>query len=287
MVAATTAGILVLSGAGIVSVPLTAVLVLGALSIAAIGFWDDIRPAPVAVRMTVHFGAAVLAVYVLGALSGIRVGNSVVHLGAAGFVLGVLAVVWILNLFNFMDGIDGIAASEAAFAFFGSAGIVLFVAHGSPADAAPALLAGAACCGFLRWNWPPAAIFMGDVGSGYLGYVIAIIALASLQTNQLSLFTWLILGGVFFVDATLTLARRVLRGKPVYQAHRTHAYQWLARRWGSHARVTTAVIAVNLLWLLPCAILTVKFPGSAWWLCIVALAPLVVCALLSGSGRPE
>jgi Fuc2NAc and GlcNAc transferase len=287
MVAVTTCGIAALWAAGIISGSLATVLIVGGLGIAAIGFWDDIRLAPVAVRMTVHFAAAVLAVYALGALSGIRVGNSVVHLGAAGAVLGVLAVVWILNLFNFMDGIDGIAASEAAFAFFGGAGILLFAAHGSPAEAAPALLAGAACCGFLRWNWPPAAIFMGDVGSGYLGYAIAVIALASLQTTELSLFTWMILSGVFFVDATLTLCRRVLRGKPVYEAHRTHAYQWLARRWGSHARVTTAVIAINIVWLLPCATLSVKFPGSAWWLCVVALAPLAMCAWLSGSGRPE
>lgn len=287
MVVVTTCGAAVLAAAGIVSHSLAAVLVLGGLSIAAVGFWDDIHLAPVAVRMTAHFGAAILAVYVVGSLSGIRIGDHVLHLGVAGAVLGVLAVVWILNLFNFMDGIDGIAASEGAYALFGSAGIVLFAAHGSPAEAAPALLAGAACCGFLRWNWPPAAIFMGDVGSGYLGYVIAVIALASMQTTALSLFTWMVLGGVFFVDATLTLGRRLLRGERVYQAHRTHAYQWLARRWGSHARVTTAVIAVNLVWLLPCAVFTVKFPGSAWWICVVALAPLVVCALLSGSGRPE
>ncbi len=287
MVAATTGGILILWAAGIVSAQLTAVLIVGGLGIAAIGLWDDIRLAPVAVRMAIHFGAAILAVYVLGALSGIRIGDAFIHLGAAGAVLGVLAVVWILNLFNFMDGIDGIAASEAAFVFFASAGLVLFAAHGAPADAAPALLAGAACCGFLRWNWAPAAIFMGDVGSGYVGYVIAVIALASLQTTGLSLFTWMILGGVFFVDATVTLSRRVLRGQPVSQAHRTHAYQWLARRWGSHARVTAAVIAVNLFWLLPCAVLTVKFPASAWWLCIVALAPVAACALLSGAGRPE
>ena len=128
---------------------------------------------------------------------------------------------------------------------------------------------------------------MGDVGSGYLGYVIAVIALASMQTGALSLFTWLVLGGVFFVDATLTLGRRVLRGERVYQAHRTHAYQWLARRWGSHSRVTIAVITVNIVWLLPCAVLAVKFPGSAWWICVVALAPLILCAGLSGAGRPE
>jgi Fuc2NAc and GlcNAc transferase len=287
MVVVTTFGAAVLAGLGIIPLSFLAVLVLGGLSVAAVGFWDDIRLAPVAVRMVAHFGAAILAVCLVGSLSGIRVGDHVFHLGVVGALLGILAVVWILNLFNFMDGIDGIAASEAAYALFSGAGIITFAAHGSLAEAAPALLAGAACCGFLRWNWPPAAIFMGDVGSGYLGYVIAIVALASMQTTALSLFTWLILGGVFFVDATLTLGRRLLRGERVYQAHRTHAYQWLARRWGSHARVTMVVLAVNVAWLLPWAVLSVKFPGSAWWMCVAALAPLVVCAGLSGSGRRE
>jgi Fuc2NAc and GlcNAc transferase len=287
MAAVTTCGVAVLYAAGMLSLPLTAALVLGGLSVAAVGFWDDVRSAPVAVRMAVHLGAAVLAVCCLGTASVVRVGDSVVDLGAMGPVLGVLAIGWVLNLFNFMDGIDGIAASEAAYVLFGAAGLGLFAARCSPTEVAPELVAGAACLGFLRWNWPPAAIFMGDVGSGFLGYVIAVLAIHSSQTTAVNFFAWLILGGVFFVDATLTLCRRLLRGEPVYQAHRTHAYQWLARRWGSHSRVTIAVVIVNIVWLLPCAALAVKFPGSAWWICLLALAPLVVCAFLSGAGRPE
>jgi Fuc2NAc and GlcNAc transferase len=287
MVAVTTCGVGVLYAAGMLSLPLTAPLVLGGLSVAAVGFWDDVHSAPAAVRITVHFGAAVLAVYCLGTASVIRIGDSVADLGTMGPVLGVLAIGWILNLFNFMDGIDGIAASEAACVLFGGAGLGLFVAQSSPIQVAPELITGAVCLGFLRWNWPPAAIFMGDVGSGFLGYVIAVIALHSSQTSAVNFFAWLILGGVFFVDATLTLCRRLLRGERVYQAHRTHAYQWLARRWGSHSSVTIVVIIINLVWLLPCAAFAVKFPGSALWICILALAPLAVCAYLSGSGRPE
>jgi Fuc2NAc and GlcNAc transferase len=287
MVTVTTCGVAILYAAGMLSLPFTAALVLGGVSVAAVGFWDDVRSAPVALRITVHLGAAVLAVYCLGTASVIRVGDSVADLGFMGPVLGVLAIGWILNLFNFMDGIDGIAVSEAAFVLFGAAGIGLFVAQISPIQVAPELVTGAACLGFLRWNWPPAAIFMGDVGSGFLGYVIAVIAIHSSQTNAINFFAWLILGGVFFVDATLTLCRRLLRRERFYQAHRTHAYQWLARRWGSHSRVTIAVIIINLVWLLPCAVLAVKFPGSAWWICILALAPIAVCAYLSGSGRSE
>jgi Fuc2NAc and GlcNAc transferase len=287
IVTVTACGVAVLYAAGMLSLPLTAALVLGGLSVAAVGFWDDVRSAPVAFRIAVHLGAAVLAVYCLGTASVIRVGDSIVDLGSMGPILGVLAVGWILNLFNFMDGIDGIAASEAACVLFSAAGLGLFVAQCSPIEVAPELVAGAACLGFLKWNWPPASIFMGDIGSGFLGYVIAVIAIHSSQTSAINFFAWLTLGGVFFVDATLTLGRRLVRGERVHQAHRTHAYQWLARRWGSHSRVTVSVIIINLVWLLPCAALTMRFPGSAWWICWLALAPLVVCAFMSGAGRPE
>lgn len=287
MVTVTTCGTIILYAAGWLPLPLAAVLVLGGLSVAAVGFWDDVRSAPIAVRMSVHIGAAVLAVYCLGGSSAIRVGHFVVDLGAIGPVLSVLAIIWILNLFNFMDGIDGIAASEAAFVLFGATVLGLFVAQVSPVEVAPTLIVGAACLGFLMWNWPPAAIFMGDVGSGYLGYAIAVLAIESSQTSAINVYAWLILGGVFLVDATLTLCRRLIRRERVYQAHRTHAYQWLARRWGSHSSVTIAVIIVDLIWLLPCAALAVKFPVYALWICILALAPLGVCALLSGSGRAE
>lgn len=287
MVAVTTCGTIALYAAGWLSLPLAAVLVIGGLSVGAVGFRDDVRSVPIAFRMCVHIGAAVLAVYCLGGSTTIRVGQSVVDLGGVGAVLKVLAIVWALNLFNFMDGIDGIAASEAAFVLFGAAGLGLFAAQVSPADIAPTLVVGAACLGFLMWNWPPAAIFMGDVGSGYLGYAIAVIAIDSSQTSAVNIYAWMILGGVFLVDATLTLIRRLIRRERVYQAHRTHAYQRLARRWGSHSSVTIAVIIINLVWLLPCAAAAVKFPAYALWICILALAPLAVCAFLIGSGRPQ
>jgi Fuc2NAc and GlcNAc transferase len=148
-------------------------------------------------------------------------------------------------------------------------------------------LLAASCCGFLLWNWPPARIFMGDVGSGYLGYVIGVLVLALARENAGAVWTWLILGGVFFVDATVTLIRRAARGETVFEAHRSHAYQWLCRRWGRHMRVTLGVTLVNLLWLLPCAVATIALPKYAMWIAFVALLPLVAVALVSGAGRPE
>jgi Fuc2NAc and GlcNAc transferase len=287
IVAVTTCGAIALYATGAMSLPLVMVLVLGGLSVAAIGFWDDIRAVPIIVRMSVHIVAAVFAVDCLSSASLLHVGGFVVDLGRFAPVIAVVAIVWILNLFNFMDGIDGIAASEGAFMLLGFAGLALFVGHGSALDVAPALIAGAACLGFLVWNWAPASIFMGDVGSGYLGYVIAVIAIDSSKGSPIGIYAWLILGGVFVVDSTLTLFRRLFRGEPILQAHRIHAYQWLSRRWGSHSAVTFTVIAVDLVWLLPCAALAVKQPAHAPWICFVALAPVALCALLSGAGRPE
>jgi Fuc2NAc and GlcNAc transferase len=144
-----------------------------------------------------------------------------------------------------------------------------------------------ASAGFLCWNWPPAKVFLGDVGSGYLGYFIAILALASGRSDPVAIWIWLILGGVFFVDATTTLIRRWLRGERVSEAHRSHAYQWLARNWGSHSKVTGTVLAINLVWLLPWSVLAVKFPAYAVVSLICAFAPLALLALLAGAGRQE
>jgi Fuc2NAc and GlcNAc transferase len=145
----------------------------------------------------------------------------------------------------------------------------------------------AASLGFLVWNWSPARIFMGDVGSGYLGFVLAILAVAAAQEKPLLFNAWLVLAGVFVVDATMTLVRRLARRERVYEAHRSHGYQWIARRWQSHARVTSAVIVLNTLWLGPLAwACVVQQDLTTVWL-LAALLPLVALAWLAGSGRRE
>jgi Fuc2NAc and GlcNAc transferase len=257
----------------------------GGLLVAAVGLIDDRRPVSAGARLAVHVAAALWALGWLGGVPPLRLGDQVASLGAAGYVLGTLGIVWTMNLFNFMDGIDGIAASEAIFVLWAGALLGVAFAGANPVSWA-ALVCGAACLGFLVWNWPPARIFMGDVGSGYLGYVIAVLALAATRREPAALWTWLILGGVFFIDATMTLVRRLARGERVEQAHRSHAYQWLARRWGSHAKVTGAVLGVNLLWLLPCAVCAMRAPRFAVLSTILALAPLLLFAF-GASGRNE
>jgi Fuc2NAc and GlcNAc transferase len=286
IVLVTTASVVVLWLRGAVRIELLCALAGGGLAVALVGFVDDRRSLSAATRLTVHFAAALWALAWLGGLPALRVGAHLVSFGWLGYVLGAFGVVWAINLFNFMDGIDGIAASEAIFVALAGALLNLPLAA-NPGVAFTALVFAAACGGFLLWNWPPARIFLGDVGSGYLGYMIVVLAMAATRDNPVALWVWLILGGGFFVDATVTLVRRTMRNERVHEAHRSHGYQWLARRWGGHSRVTLAVLAMNLAWLLPCAVTAARFPDYALTCVIIALAPLAMLALAIGSGRAE
>jgi Fuc2NAc and GlcNAc transferase len=270
----------------VVSIRVFAAIAVGGLAVATVGFVDDRHTLPARVRLAVHVFAALWCLWWLGGLPPLLLGTQVIRLGWPGYVLGALAIVWVLNLFNFMDGIDGIAASEAIFVT-GAAAVLGWVFGDCGAVPLSSAMVSAACAGFLIWNWPPAKIFMGDVGSGYLGYLIAALAMAAAVDNPVSVWVWLILGGAFFVDATVTLARRTLRGERLYEAHRSHAYQWLARRWGSHRPVTVMVLAVNVFWLFPAAWLVMRKPACAGWIVAGAYLPLIILAVAAGAGRGE
>jgi Fuc2NAc and GlcNAc transferase len=252
----------------------------GALPMAAVGFWDDHGHVPARWRFLVHVGCAAWALYWLGGFPSIFLGGSRFELGWAGNLLGGFFIVWFLNLFNFMDGIDGIAGVEAISVAVSAALLAGFTGAGEVW-----LALAAATAGFLAWNWPPAKIFMGDVGSGFVGFLLGVFAVHSAAAGEPSLTVWLILAGVFFVDATVTLLRRMAAGQRWYEAHRSHAYQHAAVRCGSHRRVTLAVLAINLLWLLPLAAGAVVWPR--WEAAFLALAytPLVGLALRLDAGK--
>lgn len=262
-----------------VDAPLAAALIGGGLFIAAIGLRDDRHSLSTGIRLLAHLAAAAWAVYILGGVPSIRVGGLIVSLGIWGDMAGIIAIVWVLNLFNFMDGIDGIAASEAAFVT-GIGGVLAIAFEQNYAVGFSAFAITAATLAFLWWNWSPAKIFMGDVGSGYLGYSIAVIGLAAGRASPIALLVWIILGGVFFTDATITLLLRFVRGERIYLAHRDHAYQHLAARWGSHCRVTLLVCAVNLLALFPVAWLACVHQELAATLAAVTLLFLSVIVLM-------
>lgn len=246
--------IIVLTAGHQVDFGLASALIFGGLLIATIGYFDDRRSLPAGIRIIAHATSAAWALYALGGLPPMQFGSHLVYLGIWGDLVGFVAIVWVLNLFNFMDGIDGIAASEAVFVA-GAGGVLAIVFEHDSATGCAAFAIAVPALAFLCWNWPPAKIFMGDVGSGYLGYAIVVVAIAAGRSSPVAMLLWLTLGGVFFADATTTLLARWLHGERLYSPHRDHAYQRLALRWQGHRRVTVMVCAVNLLVLLPAVVL--------------------------------
>lgn len=227
---------------------LTAALLIG-LGVAATGWWDDLRGLAAGYRFALYW------LFVLAAMMALRLPADLLAIGAIGWltlIAGSVAALWLLNLYNFMDGINGIAAAEALFVLASA----LWLANGTPAFDAMALVTAAAAGsigGFLLWNFPLARVFMGDVGSAYLGFLLGVLIQYSHGAGGPQLLVWLLLLGVFIVDASYTLAVRIITGQAWQQAHRLHAYQILARRWRSHGRVVAALMAVNFCWLLPWA----------------------------------
>src|SRR5262249_9300862 len=134
---------------------------------------------------------------------------------------------------------------------------------------------------------PPARIFMGDVGSGFLGFTLAVLALAASRRGAAFLEAWVILGGGFLVDATVTLLRRMGRGDRWFEGARSPAYQEIAVRWRAHWPVTAAVVAIDVLWLFPWAWAAASRPERAGWFVLVALAPLLAAAVAAGAGGRE
>ncbi|MDQ7989781.1 MAG: glycosyltransferase family 4 protein [Candidatus Dactylopiibacterium sp.] len=258
-------------------------LVLGGGLIAGVGFLDDRRGLSAGVRFGCHLLAAAGAVGALGGWPVLDLGFARFAWGGLGAGVGVLALAWAINLYNFMDGIDGLAAGEAVFVA-AAGGAVLWL---TGADGMPLWLLAAASAGFLLLNWPPARIFMGDAGSGFLGFALGVHALHATVGGRTAIWPWAILLAVFIVDASLTLLRRALRGIRVTDAHRTHAYQWASRRFKAHRPVTLAVLAMNVAVLLPVAIAAVAVPAKGAALAGGALLALAMLAWRFDAGVPE
>jgi Fuc2NAc and GlcNAc transferase len=171
-----------------------------------------------------------------------------------------------------MDGIDGLAAVEAIYFCLA---LALFTASGN-AGSVPMLSLGLAfgVCGFLYFNLPPAKLFMGDLGSNYLGYTLGALGGIAIQSGNVNVWTILVLLSVFIVDTGATLAGRIRAGLVWYHAHRSHAYQQAALRLRSHGRVVLAIGVINVCWLLPLAWLTTVFESWGVLITFVAWLPL-------------
>ncbi len=224
----------------------TALALSGVVPIAIIGWRDDKRSVTPGVRFQVHLFSALWALYWIGGMPTLSIGGSILTIGhVVGGLLALVGILWATNLYNFMDGSDGIAGGEAL--TIGITGALLLWLAGAYGLSLVSLATAGAALGFLIWNWSPARIFMGDVGSGTLGFWFAVLALASERSMVVPATLWGLIAGVFVLDATLTLVRRAMRREQLHVAHRTHAYQRMITAGWTHARVATVVIVINVV----------------------------------------
>jgi len=250
--------------------PRVIAVLLGGLLLAVVSWLDDLRglaPAPRLIAQCVAVALGMLALVPAGP----------VFQGwlppAFDAVAAALLWVWFINLFNFMDGIDGLAGSEAVAI---GVGLVMFAGFGVGRDEGVAVMAAAATAaalGFLVWNWAPARIFLGDVGSVPLGYLLGFLLLGVAASGHWKIA--LILPLYFLADATITLLRRLARGERVWQAHRRHFYQHAVQRGLGHAAVVRRVTAANLV------LVGLGWAAeNGWGIAALAVAAAVVVALL-------
>jgi UDP-N-acetylmuramyl pentapeptide phosphotransferase/UDP-N-acetylglucosamine-1-phosphate transferase len=239
-----------------------------ALVLAAASFVDDLRGLPALPRFAMQGVAVTLGIAVFDAGP---VFQGVLPPWLDGLMAGLLWL-WFVNLFNFMDGIDGITGVETISLGLGLA-LIAPLAGFSAGQVFPGLALASAAAGFLVWNWAPSKVFLGDVGSVALGYLLGWLLLLAAADGQ-----WvaaLILPAYYLADATLTLLARLLRGEKIWQAHKQHAYQRAVQRGWSHARTAGWIAAGNSL-LIVCALAAAA--GLPWT--ALAMAVIVVVAML-------
>ena len=249
------------------------------LLVACVAFIDDIKGLAQSHRFIMYLASGLLAA------THIQLIYDSFFLLILAIVLSAISFTWLINLFNFMDGIDGIAASEAIF-------VLSALSYFSYTANHPLFAIGLLCCvapiiGFLCINWPPASIFMGDVGSTFLGCLLGCAIITGINFNVITTSAAVILLGSFVIDASWTLSYRLLTGQKWYTAHRSHLYQILSRRFNSHQTVTLLYAAINVFWLLPLSFFAVKYTNYSLAIVIMAFLPLTIACFMIGAGNAK
>ena len=254
--------------------PAAAALVAGALLLALVGLCDDRFGLSALVRLSFHLAVAAGFVYAAGAIDRVPLPAPLdFALGPLGPAVSVLWIVAVVNFYNFMDGIDGLAALQAMVTGTG----IALAGFDPLASFLGAALAGASA-GFLVFNWSRASVFLGDAGSGVLGFVFAALPFLVLRESKATTVSFVALSLWFFLaDATWTLVRRIARGERPHQAHREHLYQRLVISGAGHAPVAAA-LGMGALGLTALALAALRAGGNGgWWVALLVAAVLFGC----------
>jgi len=244
---------------------ITQIVIAAALGLAVLSWVDDLKGLSPLFRL---LGQAAAVAFVLMSISSGKPYFGGLLPGFADPLAAGLIWLWFVNLFNFMDGIDGIAGVEATAIGIGLALVGLVMDLSGPFSIYGLALAATAL-GFLCWNWHPAKIFLGDVGSVPLGFLLGWLLLGLMQEGLWA--AALILPLYYFLDATITLLRRAYRGEKVWRAHRDHFYQQAVKRGLSHSRVV-----MHVLWVDGILIVLAIFASAGWtWVSLIGALGLV------------
>ncbi|MEM7360983.1 MAG: glycosyltransferase family 4 protein [Pseudomonadota bacterium] len=213
---------------------------------ATLSWWDDQHDLSPRRRLLFQLSFAALILLAFGYVTEIRISDlSSIQLYGLGTVITFIGLMWFTNLYNFMDGMDGLAASQSVIAAITLA--FWFWQAGDPHLSLVCLLLAASCYGFLWWNWQPAKIFMGDVGSITLGSFFGVMIIFANTRYQIPVISLVLLFGVFVFDASLTILRRILRREQFWLPHRSHYYQRLALCGFDHAKIVTSMIILMVI----------------------------------------
>lgn len=254
-------------------------LIMVALPLAVVGWLDDVKSLSPRSRLYVQ------CVCVFAWTTYVYLESGRLHLGVWSVIFFAIAQIWFINLYNFMDGIDGIAALQAcavSIAMLICLWAVGFAGHREVVYGWCALLV--AMLAFLTWNWPPARVFMGDIGSTWLGMVIGGLLLWSASQDARLWGAAFLLPVAFWLDASITLIRRARRGAVLSEAHRSHAYQHLARRWSAHLPVSLIYAGITLVWALPWSLAVAWGSVSLTIALMCCISPLAIFFWRLGAG---
>ena len=269
-------------------------LIIGIFLLAVIGFLDDLLEVSIIYRLIVQFG--IVSIFLVLSFSTLTITSAVGKM--ALFAATLFVLVWWINLYNFMDGIDGIAAIQSISILVCYLVLISLRVQEGDVIAREILTYSIVVClasvtGFIVFNWSPAKIFMGDVGSLPIPYFIGVIAIIGLFSKLAPIWSWIIPTGVFTVDASYTLGRRILQREIWWKPHRTHAYQNLAvwlqakhnkgdevrTRAAAHRLVSLLILVFNIFWLTPLALFSQAYPSFGILILVVAWFPILLYAV--------
>ena len=214
---------------------------LTGILLAVVSLLDDIVSLKPVIRLSVQIIVAVISFYFLHGIQFLNISGLVISGRLLLCPLSIIGIVWFINLYNFLDGIDAYASMEAVFMAF-----TMFLFTGNSTN----LILIAAVAGFLFWNWPKARIFMGDVGSTQLGFILSILGIYFHNTTGFNIILWIMLSSLFWFDATFTLFRRWQNKEKLSEAHKKHAYQRIVQAGFSHGKTVFFSVLINTVILI-------------------------------------